>query len=890
MIIKEIHIDGFGIFNNFSITSLKEGINIILGNNEAGKSTLLNFLRYTLFGYPKSVDQRMAPLNGGEHRGRIIALLSDKKHITFERTAGSSGGSIKLMYDGKSTEDQIIWSQLLGNATKEIFENVYAFSLDELTSWEKLSASGVEDKIFSVGLGLGNISISDVEGNIRKQTDEIYTQRGSKQVIPSIIKEINAKKTRILEIQDNLPRYQELKFYIKELEANINNIKVQLKKDESESDRLANYLKCYDSFIHIMNYDRELKSLPELHEYPGGGVEHLRDLEREELELNEKINGLINGIKEEKGIKELEEELDNASFNSAILGSEDKVEYLRTNLEKYTQAKRDRTDDDLRIEDLNKSIEHELFNISSGWTEEFVTDFSDMISHNDSITDFKRRFNELKDSKIKLVGQSNIIQTKVNPVNTTNLFVLISIIFFIGSLTALYYSLYVFSTSLLLIALLNFFGRKLLIKDKYSGNIEHQLSEVKAKEEKLKGAYESYLSSLNLDISLTTDSVLEIFRTIKEVKRLISDRNVLKRKQKEQRIPFINKFEQEIISLQNLADIKKPADNKEVFVNQLLNEFDTAKEQFDNREALLNKLNIRQKELESTEIRLKKVKSEITALFKSIKAKDREDFKKKYEENNKVKELIENRKNAAVNIETVIGLNKSDEVIKFLKTRNKEDIEKEKSELDEGIKTNSVELDSKNTELGEKKNEVRQIEGESELAEIMTGLESDRQKLHNAYKNWITGKIAINLLEDVKGKYEKEKQPEVIKNSNTYFKKITGERYKRIKVSMDEKEVSVFDAREASKKIEHLSRGTREQLLMSLRLGFIEEYERKAEPLPVIVDEVLVNFDPDRAKKTAGILEEFSKKRQILIFTCHPETSGYFHATGINKINIKEGR
>ena len=56
------------------------------------------------------------------------------------------------------------------------------------------------------------------------------------------------------------------------------------------------------------------------------------------------------------------------------------MEYLRTNLEKYTQAKRDMTDDDLRIEDLNKSIKQELFNISSDWTEEFVTDFSDMIS------------------------------------------------------------------------------------------------------------------------------------------------------------------------------------------------------------------------------------------------------------------------------------------------------------------------------------------------------------------------------------------------------------------------------------------------------------------------------------------------------------------------------
>jgi uncharacterized protein YhaN len=137
MIFKEIHIDGFGIFNNFSLTVLKQGINVILGENEAGKSTLLKFLRYTLFGYPKSIDQRMAPLNGGEHKGRIKAILSDKKIVTFERIAGSSGGNINLIYDGRSVEDQVLWGQLLGNATKEIFENVYAFSLDELTGWDQ---------------------------------------------------------------------------------------------------------------------------------------------------------------------------------------------------------------------------------------------------------------------------------------------------------------------------------------------------------------------------------------------------------------------------------------------------------------------------------------------------------------------------------------------------------------------------------------------------------------------------------------------------------------------------------------------------------------------------------------------------------------------------------
>ena len=214
--------------------------------------------------------------------------------------------------------------------------------------------------------------------------------------------------------------------------------------------------------------------------------------------------------------------------------------------------------------------------------------------------------------------------------------------------------------------------------------------------------------------------------------------------------------------------------------------------------------------------------------------------------------------------------------------------QKNRSDLTSQIHTLNAELKAKNSTLGEKKNEIKRIEGESELAQVMTELETEKQKLNNAYRDWLSGKIALKILGDVKTKYEKEQQPEVIKNSSAYFGKITRDRYKRISVSLDEKAVVVFDSSEASKKIEQLSRGTKEQLLISLRLGFIEEYEKQAEPLPIIVDEVLVNFDPYRARQTAEILREFGKDRQVLIFTCHPDTKDYFGSAVVNLTRINE--
>jgi len=67
-----------------------------------------------------------------------------------------------------------------------------------------------------------------------------------------------------------------------------------------------------------------------------------------------------------------------------------------------------------------------------------------------------------------------------------------------------------------------------------------------------------------------------------------------------------------------------------------------------------------------------------------------------------------------------------------------------------------------------------------------------------------------------------------------------------------------------------LSRGTREQLYLALRFGLIREFGERAEPLPVIVDEILVNFDPERTKRAAEAFAKLSETNQVLVFTCHP--------------------
>ncbi len=68
--------------------------------------------------------------------------------------------------------------------------------------------------------------------------------------------------------------------------------------------------------------------------------------------------------------------------------------------------------------------------------------------------------------------------------------------------------------------------------------------------------------------------------------------------------------------------------------------------------------------------------------------------------------------------------------------------------------------------------------------------------------------------------------------------------------------------------LEYLSDGTRSQLYLSVRLAITDLLLSGEEPAPLILDDVLLSYDDQRARDTLRLLRELSKDRQILLFTC----------------------
>ena len=165
-----------------------------------------------------------------------------------------------------------------------------------------------------------------------------------------------------------------------------------------------------------------------------------------------------------------------------------------------------------------------------------------------------------------------------------------------------------------------------------------------------------------------------------------------------------------------------------------------------------------------------------------------------------------------------------------------------------------------------------ELESSADIARLELEAESLRTELDAAAQQWRTITLARALIEDTLAEFERTRQPAVLAEASRTFAYVTDGRYERIVQEENARDIAVLDARSGRRAIDALSRGTAEQLYLCIRLALAEEFASRSEPLPLVMDDVFVNFDPARARAIAEIVAEFAQSHQVLAFTCHPST------------------
>ena len=248
MRLLELHIDGFGKFHDRTI-SFNNGINIIYGKNEAGKSTLHTFIRGMLFGIERGRGRaakndlytKYEPWeNSGTYEG-WLRLEKDGTIYRIERRFRKENKSLKIINETKGLEEEAtpaFVSSLLDGLTETMYNNT--ISIGQLKSaTEDGMVTELKNYIANMNT-TGNISL-----NITKATAFLRNQKRSLEagLIPeasreftSLLAEIRNVEAEIAgpEYENQLAAYQNMRTQVKGL---IDNTQTQ-KKDLDE--KLAN--------------------------------------------------------------------------------------------------------------------------------------------------------------------------------------------------------------------------------------------------------------------------------------------------------------------------------------------------------------------------------------------------------------------------------------------------------------------------------------------------------------------------------------------------------------------------------------------------------------------------------------------------------------------------
>ncbi len=169
------------------------------------------------------------------------------------------------------------------------------------------------------------------------------------------------------------------------------------------------------------------------------------------------------------------------------------------------------------------------------------------------------------------------------------------------------------------------------------------------------------------------------------------------------------------------------------------------------------------------------------------------------------------------------------------------------------------------------------------------GLRFEREQLavelQRLTEKWCALEVSCNAVDQIRHRIERHGQSETLRLASEYLDRLTAGRYHNVWCPLGERRLFVDDDAEQSLRVEHLSTGTREQLFLALRLAMIRRFALQGVELPMVLDDVFVNFDQARTESAVDTILDFAgKDQQVLLFTCHLHLAHLFEARGVEPI------
>ena len=1031
MRITGLHIDGFGRFADRNFGPLGRPVAVFYGPNEAGKSTLLEFVRRILFGFPSGRNRgnEYPPLAGGRHGGRVTIVTDGGEVITVDRAPGRGDGPVSLTTDTGETLPAGELSRLVGNHSRSVFQNIFAFSLDELNNESLLNDDSVNLQIYSAGIGA--MRLPTALATLDRQKSEIFRPQGRNQLIPSVFQGIENTDTKLMEIAGYATEYRRQSDRLGDIERELGDLSARRLKIASEKEQHENLISAWDHWNELVSAEQRLGELPEVAAFPENGVSRLEVLETQSETAGNELSAA------EERVKRIRARVGQEIEHLTILERSSEVRALERGRSAFDQSVKDLPERRAELATKRSELESSLANLGTDWDTDRLREFDlslvvreEVANHGERLrnaratvdrfetalaqeeatlvdavegakkaqtdrsnatpleldeNDIRERRRRIRQSRTTLdelgrvedrardlqaqIGdgwqsgaggqrgsRSRLLAGVIGVLGVAllvaGLWLAAATTFGAGAiLAAIGAVLGTVAVSWFLWGRSDGQGKASPASRRVRGQISEADEQMTGIQARLQADADALgLAAINADTLLEADEGLdaavarlrdwrqletalapaterterqtqrrdESQKTVQDAQAALEDEEMAWQTWLQQR-GLLGTFSPDgIQELRTLVDLARThhrdvaeMENRIAAIETDIDEFiamgrpladahgfeaqwtdyprvaGTADDIIELHRAVSEASRIRadseeelgeaQRALTQRQEGQQKVVVEIAALLKSGGAEDADDFRRLdgiFQERAALNATISN---ALDQMQRISGPGDALETLRTTLADTdlqtiRDDVRRCEAELTE-IDAERSELD---TERGSIRTTLEGFAGEEDSSRLRLERHRLAEELRGHARDWAVRTIAESLIRQAQSKFEKERQPDVIRHAERFFLDVTDGAYQGVYSPLGSSEINVRDAAGNIRTPQQLSRGTREQLFLALRFGLILELGQRSERLPVIVDEALVNFDPARGTKAAGSFIDLSETNQVLVFTCHPQIVDWF--------------
>ena len=222
-----------------------------------------------------------------------------------------------------------------------------------------------------------------------------------------------------------------------------------------------------------------------------------------------------------------------------------------------------------------------------------------------------------------------------------------------------------------------------------------------------------------------------------------------------------------------------------------------------------------------------------------------------------------------------------DDIARFDPAQGRQSIhllEYEQTEVEETLKGH-------HEELGSLKQEIRLLESSRESQANYFQKSQVAADIYSTAEEWLALQIEEEAVQTMRHRFETDNISGTLTTASSYMHRISSGRYHRIWGPLGENFLCVDDEYGRTFRVEQLSGGTREQLFLAIRFALVREFARRGVELPVVMDDLFVNFDEERTVAAVECLIEVANEgQQVLFFTCHQHLAELFRKKNVEPL------